>query len=255
MTSPSSKRSMRSPARYRPTLSRSAADTVVPAASKDYARPVLTGILVELDGTSARMVSTDSYRLHVADIAGRGELRAIIPGHVIKAIGRAIGRKPAGTVSLAGNAAGDAVRFMLPDGLEVTTREIIGEYPNYRQLLPERGTGTGVRYGADLADAIKAAEPFAGDTGPVRLAVDSVFGIKLTASSSDAGEWSRELPADVWGESVTVAYNPGYLGAAVAAVGAGATMELRDGFKPATFRSSDGKRIALVMPVRLPESR
>ena len=235
------------------------ADSVEPASSRDAARPVLTGVLLELAGhPGARMVATDSYRLHIADIAGRGDLAAIIPGAVIKSIGRAIGRKPAGTVTIA--VAGrdqrgdvDAVRFKLPNGVEVTTRTIAGEYPNYRQLIPERGTGTGVRYGPELADAVKAGAPFAGDTGPIRCAFDSVFGAKLSASSADLGDWSRELAGvEVWGESVTVALNPGYLLGGIGAVGAGATVEVRDGLKPAVFRSADGRRIALVMPVRMP---
>ena len=228
------------------------ADAAGLAASKDEARPVLTGVLFELAGHLGRMVATDSYRLHVAEIDGAGDFRAIIPARVVKSVRKQLGRKPAGAVTVAGT--DDEVRFKLPDGLEITSRTIQGEYPNWQQLVPERGIGTGVRYDqAELEAALKSVGLFARDTSPVRFELEAPSGLKLSASSPDLGTSSADLErVEIWGDPVTCAFNPVYFAGCVAAVGDGGTFELRDGLKPAVFRSADGRRTALVMPVRLP---
>ena len=89
---------------------------------------------------------------------------------------------------------------------------------------------------------------------PMRFELEPVGDVfRISASSPDLGSWSADLErVEIWGEPLTVAFNPAYFAGCVAAVGDGGTFELRDGLKPATFRSADGKRIALVMPVRQP---
>lgn len=232
---------------------------VEPAASRDQARPILTGILVELaavasyDLPASRLVATDSYRLHVAGVEGSGDWRGIVPARALRTVARVIGKRATGRITIA--ATEYEVRFHLGGvGVEVRARLIEGEYPNYRQLLPERGVGTGIRYSrAELELALAQATPYCRDTSPVRLEV-SESGVKMSASSPDVGQWVGELAhVDVWSDTpLTVAFNPTYLGGCVAAVGDGATVEIRDGLRPAAFYSSDGAVRTLVMPVRLP---
>ena len=47
---------------------------VVPAASADDARPILTGVLMAAEGEGLRLVATDSYRLAVRDLPGASVL-------------------------------------------------------------------------------------------------------------------------------------------------------------------------------------
>ena len=44
---------------------------VVPGASRDDARPILTGVLLTTSGGGLRLVSTDSYRLALRDLPGK----------------------------------------------------------------------------------------------------------------------------------------------------------------------------------------
>jgi DNA polymerase-3 subunit beta len=225
------------------------------AASKDEARPVLTGVLLEL-GETCRLVSTDSYRLHVIETAGSGSLRAIVPARALVAVAKVLGRKASGKVAVAGGEDCSDIRFSLPDGTELRSRVIEGEYPNWAQLVPEAGAGDVVmRYElAELEAALKAAGPYCG-TQPVRVEFNQPAAgmVRLSAAQADLGAWVRELEhVEVTGEPVTVAFNPVYFGGAIKAAGAGATLEVRDGLKPAVVRSEDGRRTALVMPVRLP---
>jgi DNA polymerase III subunit beta len=234
------------------------AAAAVASASKDEARPVLTGVLLEFgvaagDPTTARMVSTDSYRLHVAHVDGSGDWAGIVPARAVKFVATMLGRKPAGVVSIAG---GDSeVRFILPDGLEIRSRIIEGEFPNWRQLVPERGVGAVVRYElAEFLGALKAAKPYCKDTSPVRLEVTyPPADVELSASSPDLGSWSGRLErVTVHGPAVSVAFNPTYLAGVLEAAGDGGALEIRDGLKPATAWAADGLTVGLVMPVRLP---
>jgi DNA polymerase-3 subunit beta len=236
---------------------------VAPAASDDEARPVLTGVLLERPTTDdyprpATMAATDSYRLHVGELAcanpGTAEgWKAIIPERALSAVAKVIGRK--GTGSVAVGVLDGAVEFRF-GRIRWTSRIIEGEFPNYRQLIPdESAESTVIRADTDaLAAAVKSAGAYARDTTPVRLNVDE-RGLELSASSPDLGSFGPlrlEGSALSQGVPVVAAFNPGYLGECIAATANGglSRLELRDGLKPAVMRGAGV--VALVMPVRLP---
>jgi hypothetical protein len=139
----------------------------------------------------------------------------------------------------------------------VVGRVIDGEYPNYRQLMPERGAGAELHFEpAALLEAIGNAAPYCRDTSPMRLVLDAA-GVHVSASSPDLGTYAADVEGADWaGEDMSVAFNPTYLAGCVRALdGAPApVIELRDGLKPAIVRSvaDEAERVALVMPVRMP---
>ena len=113
-------------------------ERVARAASRDDARPILTGVLVRVEGRRLTMVATDSYRLSVKHTELEGELpqplEANIPARALRELSRlatADGVQEVGVSLLANQAvfrAGDVV---------LSSRLIDGQFPNYRQLLPE----------------------------------------------------------------------------------------------------------------------
>src|SRR5919106_2959467 len=105
------------------------------AASRDESRPVLTGVLVQFDGAKLVMAATDSYRLAVketelADAAP--SLEAIVPARALTELARVAG--DAETVEL--GVLENQIVFGV-EGIWLTTRRIDGQFPNFRQLLPE----------------------------------------------------------------------------------------------------------------------
>ena len=61
-------------------------------ASRDEARPVLTGVLLEVSREGVVMVATDSYRLAVRDLVAtrrRARRKAIVPERAMSEAGRA----------------------------------------------------------------------------------------------------------------------------------------------------------------------
>jgi len=239
-------------------------ESVAAACSTDEARPVLTGALLELDDVGGRltMAATDSYRLHVGSMAGvMGDGKAIVPGRALRAVAKLIGKRGEGTVLVHGDLDnGSSVGFELAlSGAPVVlvVRVIEGEFPNYRQLIPDRGAGAELHFEpASMLEAIGNAAPYCRDTSPMRLALDA-GGVHISASSPDLGAYVADVDGADWsGDDLSVAFNPTYLGGCVRALdGAPApVIELRDGLKPAVVRSvaDELERVALVMPVRLP---
>ena len=95
--------------------------------------------------------------------------------------------------------------------LTLTSRLIEGEFPNYRQLLPDQHESRLTVSRQQLLDAVSRVGLLARDTTPVRLEFNAL-GVKLSSSSSpDLGQAVETVEARYEGEDLTVAFNPQYL--------------------------------------------
>jgi len=224
---------------------------VARAASRDEARPVLTGVLLEVSREGLTLVSTDSYRLAVRELVATagGEARAIVPERAMSEAGRAAGGMDKGDVELFVDES--QVSFEIGN-LTLTSRLIEGEFPNYRQLLPEAYESRLTVSRQQLIDAVHRVGLFARDTSPVRLEFNAL-GVKLSSSSPDLGQAVEAVEARYEGEDLTAAFNPTYLADGLAAAsGETVRLEVRDGLKPGVVRGESDDFTYLVMPVRLP---
>ena len=222
------------------------------AASKDEARPVLTGILMEANREGLTLVATDSYRLAVRELqaSADGEAKALIPERALTEAGRSAAGQEKGEVEIS---IGEAQTAFRVGGLRLTSRLIDGEFPNYRQLLPEPADNK-LRAGrVELLEAVRRVGLLARESSPVRLELNAL-GVRLSSQSPDLGNAVEALEASYEGEELTAAFNPAYLGDGLSGVnGERVQLELRDGLKPALLRADgDDAFTYLVMPVRLP---
>ncbi len=136
--------------------------------------------------------------------------------------------------------------------LTLTSRLIEGEFPNYRQLLPEAYESRLTVSRQQLIDAVHRVGLLARDTSPVRLEFNAL-GVKLSSSSPDLGQAVEAVEARYEGEELTAAFNPTYLADGLAAAtGETVRLEVRDGLKPGVVRGESDDLTYLVMPVRLP---
>lgn len=221
------------------------------AASRDEARPVLTGVLVEVSREGLTLVATDSYRLAVRELVASagGEAKAIVPERAMSEAGRAAQAIEKGEAELFVDES--QVCFQVGQ-LMLTSRLIEGEFPNYRQLLPEGYENRLTVSRQQLLDAVRRVGLLARDTSPVRLEFNAL-GVKLSSSSPDLGQAVEAVEARYEGEDITAAFNPNYLADGLAAaVGETVRLEVRDGLKPGIVRGESEDFTYLVMPVRLP---
>jgi DNA polymerase-3 subunit beta len=228
-----------------------AVSQVARAASRDEARPVLTGVLVEVNREGVTLVATDSYRLAVRDLTAtaEGEAKAIVPERAMSEAGRAASSDEKGEVEVFLDASQVSFRI---GSLALTSRLIEGEFPNYRQLLPEAYESRLIVSRQMLIDAVRRVGLLARDTTPVRMEFNAL-GVRLSSSSPDLGQAVEAVEARYEGEDITAAFNPNYLADGLsAASGESVRLEVRDGLKPGIVKGEGEEFTYLVMPVRLP---
>jgi DNA polymerase III subunit beta len=224
---------------------------VARAASRDEARPVLTGVLVEVSREGVVLVATDSYRLAVRDLVATadGEGKAIVPERALTEAGRAAATDEKGQIEIAVD---DSQVSFKAGGLTLTSRLIEGEFPNYRQLLPEGHESRMTVSRQQLLDAVRRVGLLARDATPVRMEFNAL-GVKLSSSSPDLGQAVETVEARYEGDDLTVAFNPQYLiDGLTASTGESVRLDVRDGLKPGVVRGDSDAFTYLVMPVRLP---
>src|SRR5919199_3679867 len=160
------------------------------SASRDESRPVLTGILVRFEAGKLVMAATDSYRLSVKETALEGdlpELEAIVPARALAELSRIA-------------QSGDAVELgvhenqvvFAADDVWLTTRRIDGQFPNYKQLLPETFEHDVTLPRAELLDVVRRVAVMAQRNSPLRLRF-AEGELTVSAQTQDVGEARETL--------------------------------------------------------------
>lgn len=225
---------------------------VVPAASRDDARPILTGVLIASTGDGVRLVATDSYRLAVRDLTGISLLpegRKVLVG--AKGLGELGRMLTDGEVDVF---LGERyVTFRLSNA-ELTARLIEGDFPNYQQLIPTGYPNKLTVEREALTAAVERVSLVGGtnrDSAPIRLAMTGE-GLELSATAQDIGQSYEPVEAKFEGSDVTVAFNARFLLDGIEAADADeVTLETVDPLKPAVLRGGDAGFLYLLMPVRI----
>jgi DNA polymerase-3 subunit beta len=235
-------------------------------ASDDEARPVLTSVALFFteDPPSVEVVATDSYRLGVARIPLSTAPRAsesplLVPARAIRLLAKQL-KGVGGAVQIRALEAsgGDAphaslVAFALPDA-EWTVRTVDGEFPNWRQVVPEPEGGLLEFDPEELGSVLRAASAVHHTTGAqVRLSLDREC--SMAVKDHDLGEMREALTGASFSPNgagaMEVVFNPDYLADAIRFCGAErGRMWVRDPLKAVLFDSPD-RRYAL-MPIRIP---
>ena len=226
---------------------------VARSASRDETRPVLTGILMSASEQQLRMVATDSYRLSVKETALAaalsGSLEANVPARALQELAR-IAQQADGE-SLAVSVNQHQVVFELGD-VVLSSRLIDGQFPNYRQLLPETVEHELRLATAELGDVVRRISLLAQKNTPLRLA----FGageLTVSAQTPDVGEASETLPVPFRGESFEIGFNPEFLRDGLESVESEELLlKLISPLRPGVIESPEGSEfVYLIMPIRL----
>lgn len=237
---------------------------VVPAASHDDARPILTGVLMAAEGDGLRLVATDSYRLAVRDLPGASVLRegqsVLVPSRALGELVRLLAGSESVSLRLGERDATFEVGTFEPDpgadetaaGTRLTTRLIEGQFPNYRQLIPEHHPNRLTVGREPLLDALRRVKLLAKESIPVRLELRA-NSMQLSAVTQDVGQAEEELDAKYEGTEMGISFNPEYLADGVEVVaGDEITLETLDGLKPAVVRAvGRDDYLYLLMPIRV----
>jgi len=227
---------------------------VVPGASRDDARPILTGVLLTASAGGLRLVATDSYRLALRDLQGVSMLEE---GQKVLVAAKGLGEVQRLLSSETGEidvVLGEREVVFRVGTTEVTTRLIEGEFPNYQQLIPSGYPNRLTVSREALQSAVNRVRLVgqSKDTAPIRLAMSSE-GLALSAIAQDVGEAHESVEAKYEGTDVTVAFNSQFLLDGIdAAASDEVVIESIDPLKPAVMKATDsGDFLYLLMPVRI----
>ncbi|HEX4531780.1 MAG TPA: DNA polymerase III subunit beta, partial [Acidimicrobiia bacterium] len=185
---------------------------VVPGASRDDARPILTGVLLTASAGGLRLVATDSYRLALRDLQGVSMLEE---GQKVLVAAKGLGevqRLLSGETGDIDVVLGEREVVFRVGGTEVTTRLIEGDFPNYQQLIPS-GYPNRLTVARDALQAAVNRVRLVGqskDTAPIRLGM-TAEGLELSAIAQDVGEAHESVEAKYEGTDLTVAFNSQFL--------------------------------------------
>jgi DNA polymerase III subunit beta len=219
------------------------------AASRDESRPVLTGILVRFEGESLVMAATDSYRLAVKETSMSEpgpELDAIVPARALVELSRVA----QGAAELQLGLQENQVLFG-SDGVLLTTRRIEGQFPNYRQLLPETFESEVTLPRDELLEVVRRVSVMAQRNAPLRLRF-AEGELTVSAQTQDVGEGRETMPAPFSGEPIDIGFNPEFLRDGIESVeGDELRLKLISPLRPAVLQGAGEDFSYLIMPIRL----
>jgi DNA polymerase-3 subunit beta len=200
-------------------------DLVARAASRDDMRPVLTGVYVAGSGTEMTMVATDSYRLSSRSArAGMLASISLLPNQAVF---------EAGSITL-------------------TTRLIEGQFPNFRQLLPESYEHDVRLPRSEFLDVTRRVSQLAQRNAPLKLSF-APGELTVAAETPDVGDAHETMPAAFEGEPLEIGFNPEFLKEGIESVeGEEILLRLISPLRPGLLQPVEGEDFRyLVMPIRL----
>jgi len=223
------------------------------SASRDETRPVLTGVLISAGAQELTMVATDSYRLSVKHAALatalEGTIEANVPARALQELARIA--QSVSEPELAVSTGQNQVVFEIGD-VVLSSRLIDGQFPNYRQLLPESVEYELRLASAEVADVVRRVSLLAQKNAPLRLSF-SEGELTVSAQTPDVGEASETLPVPFAGEPFEIGFNPEFLRDGLESVESEElVLKLISPLRPGLIESPDGGEfVYLIMPIRL----
>jgi DNA polymerase-3 subunit beta len=190
------------------------------AASSDEARPVLMGVLLQVDKDKLTMAAADGFRLSVRKAVlstpSTAPVSAIVPAQALKELARVATDSEEPIYMILPKGRGQVV-FRVKD-VEVVSQLIDGTFPDYQQIIPRSYKSRTLVSTSSLLKACKQAEIFAREGSNVaRLNIKSAQGemqpseVEISATSEETGKNETIVEATVDGSGLLIAFNVKFL--------------------------------------------
>lgn len=189
---------------------KSAVNQTIIAASSDSTRPILTGIFWHSHDGYLYSAATDGYRLAEKRIVKTtSTISAVLPTNTLQEVLRTL-RDDTPEVQILFT---DTQVTFLFDEVEITSRLIDGNFPDYRQLIPAKSDSSFTVPASEFTRITKIAGLFARESGGgITISTDTDKGqVSVHSIASEVGENTSEIDVDTSGESGAVSLNSRYL--------------------------------------------
>ncbi len=233
---------------------------VLPAVARNDIRPELSGICFNFNSeyfAGLVMAATDSYRLAEKRIKlsqGAEQVRIIVPGRTAQEIGHVLaqadGDQSEGVRVLIGENQ-VAVNY---DSVQLVSRLVDGQYPDYTQIIPKDFKTTAVFPTNNMMKEIKAASLFT-TSGVNAVSLDlnvSQGTLGVSSTSTQTGEYTSEINAELTGEENSILLNHRYVIDGLNNITTDiTTLKVINGDSPCLFApQGDETYLYIVMPIR-----
>ncbi|GAB3774981.1 DNA polymerase-3 subunit beta [Nocardioides ginsengisegetis] len=191
----------------------------VTAAGRDDMLPVLTGVRIEIDGSTISLLATDRFRLSHRELGWDPRtpdesMAALVPAKVLGDTAKSLTAGSEVTIALAASGAGEGIigfEGAAPGGVRrTTTRLLDGEFPKVRSLFPNEHLMVAKVDKAALIESVKRVALVAERNTAVQLAFSDGV-LTLDAGSGDEAQASESIEATIDGEDITTGFNPQFL--------------------------------------------
>ncbi len=230
-------------------------DSTLYATSTDETRYNLNGVFMELNAEGRLVfVATNGHRLAKIEKAPPRPVAFLKKGIIVPRKGvneiRKLCEETEDSVEMG---LGDGFLLVRRPGQLLSCRLIDGEFPDYRQVIPE---GYQIRVLVErerLIHAVRRISLVAQErSGGFRLALDDGQ-MELHAQNPDLGEATERIPIEYQGDRFETGFNARYMLDALAATASKElVLDLRDELTPAQIRPADSPdQVSVIMPMRL----
>ena len=234
---------------------------VVIACAKNEIRPELSGVFFGFfvnDNKGLTLAATDSYRLAEKKLnvsQGSDEVKVIVPARAVQEIIRLLTltkeQQAENNVRLWVGENQIGLRY---DDFEFSSRLVDGKYPDYTQIIPSEFKTNAVFPTSVMINKIKAASLFT-TTGVNAVSFDlspEQNNIGISSTSTQTGEHSSEIEAEVKGQENSILLNHRYVLDGLQNIESDeAEFKVNSGDAPCLFRGKGKEEyLYIVMPIR-----
>jgi len=225
------------------------------AVSTDESRYVLNGLFVSLKEGKMTVVATDGRRLALVDeeveISEKSSGEFIIPAKAVNELTRLFQEKGEVEIKLGENQASFALKDDKGFSVLLITKLIEGNYPNYRQVIPNEMKERVSLVREELLHALRRAEIMTSEKANSVKLTFSRNNLTITANSPEVGEARETIAISYKGNDISIAFNPSYLIDPLNALTEDEVFfELIDELSPGVLKIN-GPFLYVVMPMRL----
>lgn len=235
---------------------------VLPAMARNDIRPELSGLFFGFNTDAFAglvMAATDSYRLAEKKIKiqqGQETVKVIVPGRTAQEVSRVLA-VAGGMEESESNCRlllGESQLVLSYNGVQMTSRLVDGQYPDYTQIIPKEFKTTALFATSQLAKEIKAASLFT-TSGVNAISLDlnsSENSIGVSSTSTQTGEYASEIAAEVTGTENSILLNHRYVLDGLNNISTESTvLKIISGDSPCLLApQNDDSYLYIVMPIR-----
>lgn len=221
------------------------------ATAQDETRPVLTGVLLEINNKNLNLVALDGYRLALRseELRSDNTISAVIPGKTLNEVSKILEDDDKNVnITFTPN----HILFSLGE-TKVISRLLEGEFIKYSSIIPTEFNLKAVAKRSELLHCIERASLMAKDsnTNLIKLSIEEDN--MVITSNSQLGMVREEMSIILQGQSLQIAFNSKYLIDVLKIMEEEEiTMEFSSSVSPCVIKNSDINNCTyLVLPVRL----